>query len=142
MGSNHVAETISRITGGDRRTFAGTAVAQGPMSPVGATFPVEPPPGGAGDNLQFISDQLMNYDMQMFAPVDYNLLEDEQRPEHQFVLLLRPNGQRHYWPGRYHDARARQWWLHLSNLGQSLRLRLHDRRRLRLDRHGLHDGWR
>ncbi|MCA9105426.1 MAG: BBP7 family outer membrane beta-barrel protein [Planctomycetales bacterium] len=60
--------------------FAGTAVAQGPMSPVGATFPVEPPPGGAGDNLQFISDQLMNYDMQMFAPVDYNLLEDEQRP--------------------------------------------------------------
>lgn len=60
--------------------LAGTAAAQGPMAPVGANFPVEGSGAGAGRNLEFVSDQLMNYDMQMFAPVDYNLLEEEPRP--------------------------------------------------------------
>jgi len=60
--------------------LSGTAAAQGPMDPVGATFEPQSASPGAGQNLEFVSDQLMNYDMQMFAPVDYNMLDEEPKP--------------------------------------------------------------
>ncbi len=60
--------------------LGGVVNAQGPMDPVGATFEPQTSSVGAGQNLEFVSDQLMNYDMQMFAPVDYNMLSDEPKP--------------------------------------------------------------
>lgn len=60
--------------------IGGTVSAQGPMDPVAATFDAPSNSPGAGQNLDFVTDQLQHYDMQMFAPLDYNLLDEEPKP--------------------------------------------------------------
>ncbi len=57
-----------------------TATAQDAMAPVGTTFDAPYSDKGVGSGVNFVADQLMDYDLQVFAPADFSLLDEKPKP--------------------------------------------------------------
>ena len=61
-------------------TLGVSANAQDAMAPMGTTFDAPYSDQGVGSGVNFVADQLMDYDLQVFAPADFSLLDEHPKP--------------------------------------------------------------
>mgnify|MGYP003334682750 FL=1 len=61
-------------------TLGVSANAQDAMAPMGTTFDAPYSDQGVGSGVNFVADQLMDYDLQVFAPADFSLLDEQPKP--------------------------------------------------------------